>query len=70
MRFKCQDGEKNPNFDFEKKIGHLKAGGVIKRGNVTGAPQQTIPGKAPEGDLAICHIHIPGTCIINPQNPS
>ena len=34
---------------------------------VTGILQQIIPGKVPEGDLAVCHI--PGTCIINHQNP-
>ena len=34
---------------------------------MTGTLQQIIPGKVPEGDLAICYI--PGTCIINLQNP-
>ena len=34
---------------------------------MTGTLQQIIPGKVPEGDLAICNI--PGTCIINHQNP-
>ena len=35
--------------------------------SVTGTLQQIIPGKVPEGDLAICHI--PGTCMINHQSP-
>ena len=34
-------------------------------GSVTGTLQQIIPGKVPEGDLAICHI--PGTCSLNHQ---
>ena len=34
----------------------------MKLEEVTGTLQQIIPGKVPEGDLAVCHI--PGTCII------
>ena len=34
---------------------------------MTDTLQQIIPGKVPEGGLALCHI--PGTCIVNHQIP-
>ena len=34
---------------------------------MTDTLQPIIPGKVPEADLAVCHI--PGSCIINHQNP-